>query len=499
MAVLSPALPMRLLLLLVALVMSDSMIHAAVNASGTQMIHQFNLGLEEKNAANRLDVILDTIHTVVQTSSSSAATTEHVMCLVEVWNGPTTMRKVVQNLSTSFPYAIHRIDPAYMSTDAAKDKAPTYSPACSSRDFSCDGNDDTVVACLLKNCVLDALKDQTSDGVAACFMQCLRPCLVEFTQGGCGDCLIEMSYDVYSSQRTLSDAATYCFEDNSQPWTNSLGMVVVASVPITLVETRNYPAFLASRGYILVEVPSWNNTAVACTHLSVTTNNIPYVAGASTPYASWEEENLGQTILLADRMEELRDAYPNQVLCGDFNHGPAIPSADVYAVVPAAYAYLANVSKGVAPWTNTYIDQLHANPLCTACKELFISPTVPPAVYDHIYIRGPFWCSVNTTEVLHSVVPWRAYRSFDQWVSLMDVESHMCILSPLSDHYAIRLCRSQDQTTVCSMTTPLNTSTNYCSNNDDTINAAPATTITTRAHAIRMVWFVLTTATTLFF
>jgi len=449
-----------MLMLLLAVAVSMTSANAAnvteqATSSRSQMVHQFNIGLEEEFAIGRLGAVIRSINTMVQTTPSS---TEHVMCLVEVWKGPATMRQLVQGVAKTLPFSINRIDSAYMSNNTPQTSYPT---ACSFEDFTCSGdNAAPILECLVKNCV----EKDSANGMASCFQHCFQPCLTAFTNGGCGDCLVEMAYEVYSAGMSLTDAMAYCFEDTSQPWTNSLGMTVVANVPITLIETRDYPAFLASRGYLLVNIPSWNNTILACTHLSVTTNGIPYIPFATTPYRNWNEENLGQAENITIRLEQLLSSYPNQVLCGDFNDGPAIPESGVSAVVPDVYSFLTNSNLWLSPWTDTYIDQVDANPLCTACVDNFISPTSPPAVYDHVYVRGPFWNNSPIT-------PWRAQRWFDTWVYLIDgtdSTSGSCILSPLSDHYAVTLCRSATPETACWVAYS-NVSSNFCA---DQLNAA---------------------------
>lgn len=401
-------------------------------ASGTALtIGTWNVGLEEQLANQRTPAILQAL-----TQSSP-----DLLCLTEVWGGPSRIRQFLRSLNYS--QAITLVDSNYLAS--ADNQLPQYQPPCQT-----DNELDIVTklaSCVVANCL--SLTSSTLD----CALLCLETTLgidgPAITLSNCWACIIEQTYKIYSRQWPDNNPITgtaklldVCQQDWSQPWTQTLGLVVLSKVPLELVTIGYYPSFIIPRGYIIARIPSVN-TLLTCTHLAVTTRSIPYIANFSSPYQSWTEDNEGAARLITRLLDQyitpcnstvtsVRSDLHGRALCnitsqllmGDFNHGPANVSEGTVAVDPVAYNIIAS-----AGWT----DLARSLP-CTACSYNNIYPTNPPANYDHFWVRGS-WLPNQSTGSQGPLVAPAVYRYWDQTYPI-NVDGH-CQDYDLSDHYGI--------------------------------------------------------------
>ena len=444
----------------------------------------WNVGFEEHWSIPRTQVVLETLlnsntTNIVSTSTYAAGAIDlrksviDVVCLTEVWGQPSVIPNYMAASANIFPYSLSVLD--YSGVSNVKD---SFQPPC------LDYYSENVAAAKIvdfSTCFLDCFVDNvenmdtTLSSADTCSVQCLLSTFEDVLKydknvDACWSCLMETMYNVYqyytsptSSRESLLDfttgTLTQCYLGKTNySWNQTLGLLVLSKIPINLVEKGYYQTFIVPRGYILFEVPSWNNTLIACTHLTPINDASSYQQGYSTPYSSWAEENTGSAQHIIDVMTTAYAGYENQIITGDLNHSPELyfPLGSDKLVTGAigeeGYYLLSNWStwstEGTADASsvgNLYIetnykfsltDESGQSKLCTACNGTATSgnnvcPTNPQRLYDFIWTKGEYWTSGRQQ---------LSYRILDQTVQI--TVNNQCYNSKLSDHYPIVLVTS---------------------------------------------------------
>ncbi len=367
----------------------------------------WNIGLEEIWADQRAPVVIQSV------SDLNA----DFVCLIEVWGGPSRIKQFVNELP-QYPYHLTLIDENYIQST----EPISYIPPCQI-------SEELDMIKTLTECIGEQCLDSQDDD---CYMTCLSEVYSEsFQRSPCYACLVEQVYKIYYGTKEILylkenvlidvpklvlESLSVCSTDTTQPWIQTLGLLILSKTEFTVVETGFYPTFVVPRGYFIID---WNNTLTTCTHFTVPDIGTPYLAGVSTNYTSWDEENEGESMIITQLMKSLEDKYPRQLLMGDFNHGPAVPDLDVSAVDPLAYDIILATNR-----TDLYV-QAHLP--CTACEDNNIVDTTGNPIFDHFWIKDQLITgNLNTTDV---------FRFFDGQVNINI--NGQCMPSYLSDHYGI--------------------------------------------------------------
>lgn len=381
-------------------------------------VTSWNVGLEEQWADQRTPAILAALN---QTEPPA-----DVLCLIEVWGGPARIRQFVQALNSTYPYHATLVDDQYVS--APTTPPANYAPACAT------GADQAAAArlwLLVGKCIGQAAAatgaddaSARSDRALACAVSALQTETAVFQRGPCWSCLLELGYKIYSRQIvSAANALTWCLTDRTQPWVQTLGLVLLSRTPLAHVRTGLYTTWAVPRGYIQASVmhnSNNNQTTLVCTHLTVPNLPVPYLPHATTPYASWAEENLGETRELVHALTAAGMPQP-LVVAGDFNHGPALAASNISAVNANAYQLLAQQVPGMEDVYVTDVrdqqppvSQLDA---CTCCPDNTVSPTTPAVIYDHVWVR---WAGAQTAQRVYDAKVWIADGQCARHVHLSD-------------------------------------------------------------------------------
>lgn len=282
----------------------------------------WNIGLEERLADERVDAIINAIN----------KTNNTVLCLNEIWGGPSRIEYFSKHVNYKYKYSI--IDQNIFNT--------SYVPACQDKDL------------------LSVLENLDSCDNAYCLIG-----LVNIEQySDCWACLVELAYKIYAKQ---SYNLLQCFEA-SQPWQQTLGLLLLSNVKLHNVTWNYLPTAIIPRGYISANL---DDIHIVCTHLTVPTVTYPYPGIASYNIQSWQEENVLQSTILRNLVAGKRKV----LLMGDFNHGGS-NKYDITAIDNTAYEILAN------NLTDLY------KTFCTACIDNTIVDMPYNVIYDHIYARN---------------------------------------------------------------------------------------------------------------
>jgi hypothetical protein len=407
-------------------------------AAANSQLMTWNIGLEEHWPLERANIILDIL------KDKSATNDVDIICLTEVWAGPSMIKKYVTELNSIFPHSLHLVDSTYISTayDPTYISAAVYHPPC------LDYYTDQVAAQKVVDfgdCFIDCTLD-TGKSIEICGTQCLLATYSDALKddnkdtNSCWACLMESIYNIYQyytspvnsrdSIFSMAEKLTKCYTDTSQKWNQTLGLLVLSKVPIDLVQIGYYPTFVVPRGYILFNASLSSsligntligNTLIACTHLTPINDDLPYQYNYSTLYHSWEEENIGSTKYLINLMNSLNSTnyleqgFISQVIMGDLNHGPTI-SNTTQAIAEEGYRLLLE-------WSNNNATKVNLG-MCTACDDNNVYPTIPPRLYDYIWMKNDLTFN-------------KFYRGFDTTIRLK--VNGKCYDSKLSDHYAVIL------------------------------------------------------------
>lgn len=418
----------------------------------------WNVGYEEHWASKRAPAILDVL---ANDTANSTMSTIDVVCLTEVWTGPITIKNYILGLQHVYPYSLSLLNNSFINSPASS--RTRYQPPCLDY-YSLEVAAEKAID--FADCFLSCLEERANNNVDvgvnnlenissivyACGVQCLLSTYADVFQDKntdpCWACLIETLYSIYKIHTSPKGSVSFadsaselsmCYTDTSQPWSQTLGLLVLSKVPIELVEINYYKTFVVPRGYIAFNVPSWSNTLVVCTHITPINGDLRYVFNYSTQYHSWMEENIGSTKQIVSKMSQPPfNDYDNQIITGDLNHSPALLFNNrevVGALAKEAYQVLKNWSLGTLE--NLYVatnlelnlvDENGNSTLCTACEDNSVCPVHQGKLYDWIWSKGPYWTSTITG-------PKYSYRLYDETVELM--VNGVCRQSKLSDHYPV--------------------------------------------------------------
>jgi len=382
-----------------------------VNAGPFPVVTTWNVGLEEKYNTQRTPAVIAALNGTNEFEDAD------FVCLQEVWGGPARIKTVINAVNAKYPYYWTLVDNAYITGTSGT----SFTPPCP---ISSITKDIPSVASCINAQNLECTLTNTA-------LYCLLPCLLNVFKNlmtpltnPCWGCLLEQAYAIYSGEKRDLNALADCETDTSQPWIQTLGLVVLSKYPFSEIQQGYYQTFLAPRGYVSITIPTWNNTLFTCTHFPVIQPLIPYVSGLTTNFTSWDQENLAaaQTLVGILNSMNISQNFPNQLTMGDFNHSPNITSQDVQALDLPAFLTI-NGSYGAR---NLYVErQLE----CTACPNNVIAPENPPAVLDHIWMKGSWWTS-DTSQFV-------TYQIWNQTINISLYGS--CTPSQLSDHYSVHL------------------------------------------------------------
>ena len=193
------------------------------------------------------------------------------------------------------------------------------------------------------------------------------------------------------------------------------GLIMASKFPIENKMAMQYDSNLQSTGVLYGEI---NGAQVACTHLSGDLNNVPYGGN----HGSYDNQNLFEARMILSLMKSFEDGRP-QVILGDFNSGPAIPSQGIHEAYPGTYQRF--LDKG---WrtANTWSPA----PFCTWCpqeNDQITDPDAVPQILSHIFTKDVnminpkrFWDFQNLHETPYGVIELFpsdhfAYRNTVTW------------------------------------------------------------------------------------
>eukprot|EP00742_Colponemidia_sp_Colp-10_P011222 GILJ01012438.1.p1 GENE.GILJ01012438.1~~GILJ01012438.1.p1 ORF type:complete len:403 (-),score=43.42 GILJ01012438.1:144-1352(-) len=361
----------------------------------------WNVGLEEIYASSRLPDIIEALNT----------STSDVLCLSEVWGGLDIHVSFVENLKGRYPYYFSAID-SYINQSISTGVKPTLG------DDACDGSDVIQFGLCVNTLCRDEIKPTAPyDDTLACVQDRCRSFFQKLYESPtCASCVFDRTN---YNRDSFTDAVKYCAQSEAF-WAPTYGLLVLSAVPIEKLQVIPLTATLAPRGSLIFSVPSWNQTAISCNHWATVDAPIFYPTriGSST---SWEAENLGQAQQIFNVMQTTYANYSNQIIAGDLNFGPAVPSMNVTATAPATF----DVVNNAGIWLNVYV-QTEAN--CTVCPENNLVPGTSK-LYDHIFQRGP------QLPVASSIVR----RVFNETVNSWNATTLLFFKTYLSDHYGLEL------------------------------------------------------------
>lgn len=383
-----------------------------VESSTYPAVTTWNIGLEEKYNDQRTPAIIEALNSDTQYEDAD------FVCLAEVWGGPKRIKTVINAVKTKYPYYWTLVDNSYITSTSVG----IYSPPCSFGVIT--GDIKNLTTCLNSQTLGCSLSDPSLECILPCLFNVFGNLMTPLTND-CWGCLLEQAYQIYSGGNPLNSLME-CETDTSQPWIQTLGLVVLSKYPLTVVNQSYYETFFFPRGWVSVTTSQWNNTLFTCTHLPVIQSLIPYVPDITTKFTSWDEENQAATATLVGNLTSanILQTYPNQLTMGDFNHSPNVPSQGVGAVDLSAYQVI-NTTYGAR---NLYVER-QGN--CTACSDNDIAPEIPSAILDHIWMRGNWWT--------YNVSQFSTYRIWDQIANISSSSGSGCSLVDMSDHYAVHL------------------------------------------------------------
>eukprot|EP00475_Leptophrys_vorax_P021540 TRINITY_DN2926_c0_g1_i1.p1 TRINITY_DN2926_c0_g1~~TRINITY_DN2926_c0_g1_i1.p1 ORF type:complete len:436 (-),score=93.38 TRINITY_DN2926_c0_g1_i1:59-1366(-) len=355
---------------------------------GQGIFANWNLGLEESHNTQRSDAILEVLKRTPQVDA---------ICLTELWGGASRYRQYLQHLSGKYPYWLSTVPVDYLTQD--DDMPLTYLPPCS------HGLDVNAFGFCAYGC----------GGGVACQLGCVRQQYTsENIEGNCWGCLIEQAILVQGGQKSVHDIANVCNSSTTQPWNWTFGNLLLSKYPIKTVAVGTYGVNpLIPTGYLLGTVPALGGLLLGCTHLTSINDN------------STATVNYYETLKYLRTVSSLRTTYPDQILMGDYNHGPDIAAHNVHAV--GLPGYIAMTSNG---YSCPYVS---LDGECTVCPEENVANSNHSRVEDHLYVS-------TSGSGLLDFSKFIAQRAFSQDVSIVNstdgvVGSPSCIQSKLSDHY----------------------------------------------------------------
>ena len=303
-------------------------------------ILSWNIGLEEIWANSRAPAIISNLNEM----------NPDFACLIEVWGGPSRIRQFIQELP-QYKYHLTLVDESYINSTSNLQ----YSPPCTIDSELQTIN--TLMKCITHGCTMSSVDDMN------CYLTCLSSI---YSESPCYACLVEQVYTIYYGTKEYLDTGRIleipallnnlqvCDTDTTQPWIQTLGLLILSKTPIEVIQTGFYPTFAVPRGFFMVEFPAeGNNILTTCTHFTVPDVSVPYISGITTNYTSWSEENEGESRIITGIINGM-DWGKQMVLVGHLDHGPAVPDLNVSAVDVRSY----NIIKSYN-WTDLYIKLIY--------------------------------------------------------------------------------------------------------------------------------------------
>jgi len=328
-------------------------------------------------------------------AAALASTDFDVLCLQEVWTAP-DQRAVLDALGLP-PRNVLVFD----TTDLQEDGIAR-----------CDaGRMASLVECAERECDDVPDEEQSLCALRACEPQLLR---IYLTDRQCLDCLTS---GVGSTVRSIAERCEA--GGMSRIYGGRNGVILASRWRLYDKDVMLLPASSANRVALFarVEVPGRGPVEIACSHISSPQRISPDRSG----FDDWQDEQIAQVRLIAERMRERATDGAPQVFLGDMNAGPDL-GPGIEAASSRVWDEIVRLGFG-RPAADP------VPPFCSVCPEDTLRGGWPGKLIDHALTFDP--------PGGETLVPRCVDRLFTEPRTLVGHRGEP-VVSSLSDHYGVR-------------------------------------------------------------